>query len=176
MKEVWKDITEYEGVYQVSNLGRVKSLDRIIINKNGRKRLRKGKILNSLMNKSGYFKVCLYKDNNIKNMYIHQLVAKAFIPNPNNLHEVNHIDEDKSNNVVDNLEWCDRNYNINYGTRNKKVSKSIIMYDKQGNKLKEFNSMLSAERYLNKPNGQSNISACCNGRCKTAYGYIWKYK
>ena len=166
--EVWKDIQGYKGLYKVSNLGRVKSLNRIVTYKNGVKRLYKGKILNLLMNKSGYFKVFLCKGNSVKQRYVHQLVAQAFIPNPNNLLEVNHIDEDKSNNRVSNLEWCTREYNCNYGTaikrRAKALSKPIIMCDMNGNELKEFCSAYEAERFLEKPYAQTNISKCCLGQ------------
>lgn len=178
--EIWKDIQGYEGLYKVSSLGRVKSSDRVVTCKGGIKRLYKGKILSIIMNKSGYFTVFLYKDNSAKQRYTHQLVAQAFIPNPNNLLEVNHIDEDKSNNRVSNLEWCTREYNCNYGTRNERKAKAqgkpVIMYDMNGNKLKEFDSMHDAERFLDKPHAHSNISMCCSGRYKSAYGYKWKYK
>ncbi len=178
--EIWKDVVGYEGLYKVSNLGRVKSLDRVVTCKDGKRQLYKGKFIKFDKNRGNYVYANLCKNGIRKNKSIHQLVAQAFIPNPNNLPEVNHIDEDKSNNRVDNLEWCDRKYNINYGTRNKRAgisnAKPVIMYDKKGNKLKEFDSMLSAGRYLCIPKEPQGISKCCKGKCKSAYGYMWKYK
>lgn len=102
MNEIWKDIKNYEGLYQVSNLGNVRSLDRKVWNYT-----KKGRILKQTSNNHSYFYVSLNKDGNIqKHCYIHRLVAEAFIPNPDNLPQVNHIDFDKSNNKVNNLEWC----------------------------------------------------------------------
>ena len=112
-KEIWKDIEGYEGEYQISNYGNVKSLNYL--------RTGKERILKPGKNRGGYYYVQLYK-NKAKNHYIHRLVAQAFIKNPRNLPQVNHKDENKSNNRVDNLEWCMPIYNANYGTRNKRTS------------------------------------------------------
>lgn len=176
--EVWKDIVGYEGLYKVSNLGRVKSLDRIVTHKNGRKRLFKGKLITPFKNE--YFMVVLSKNGKKSSSNIHRLVAQAFIPNPNNLPEVNHIDENKSNNKVSNLEWCTSKYNINYGTRNERTAeahnKPVVMYDKKGNKLKEFKSTMNASNYLNKQYAYNHINECCRGERKSAYGYVWKRK
>ena len=185
--EVQKDIHGYEGLYQVSNLGRVKSLDRIVTRKDGRKQLHRGKLIKSYCNNKGYYIIRLCKGCKMKHMLMHRLVAQAFIPNPDNLPEVNHIDEKPSNNRVTNLEWCTRDYNMNYGTIKERKSKAllggkspnakaVIMFDKQGNKLKEFDSVSNAERYLGKPYIHTHISDCCRGDRKSAYGYIWKYK
>ena len=129
MKEIWNDIEGLEGVYQVSNLGRVKSLDRYVNGRiNGRKSYIKGCFLTPLCGcgrRKKYLHVNLCVNGKCKKYSIHQLVAKAFIPNPNNLPLVNHKDENPSNNFVDNLEWCDAKYNINYGTRNKRVSEKM---------------------------------------------------
>lgn len=114
--ETWKDIKGYEGLYQVSNLGRVKSLN---YNHTGNV-----KVISSRVCNSGYLRVQLHKDGVRKKLLIHRLVAEAFIPNPLNLPEVNHKDEDKTDNRVENLEFCDRTYNINYGDRNTKSSNS----------------------------------------------------
>ena len=163
--EIWKDIPEYEGLYQVSNLGRVKN--------------NKGLIRKPRLYKDGYFDITLSKNNKKRTKRINRLVSLAFIPNPNNYPMVNHKDENKLNNRLSNLEWCTNKYNINYGTHNERMaetlSKSIIMCDKQGNELKEFKSLLDASKYLNKPNS-STICNCLNGRYKSAYGYKWKYK
>lgn len=116
MEEVWKDIPGYEGLYQVSNTGEVKSL-----NYRGSGET---KLLKQSTNKKGYKRVVLCKNRKKKNHCVHRLVAIAFIPNPDNLPIVNHIDECKSNNMVSNLEWCTLVYNNTYGTRNERISKS----------------------------------------------------
>lgn len=108
MQEVWKDIKGYEGLYQISNTGKVKGLKR-------------NKVLKLILQRSGYY----YVDLQRKRRLVHRLVAEAFIDNPDNLPEVNHKDEDKVNNSVENLEWCDSKYNANYGTRNKRRGKPI---------------------------------------------------
>ena len=108
MQEVWKDIKGYEGLYQISNTGKVKGLKR-------------NKVLKPILQRSGYY----YVDLQRKRRLVHRLVAEAFIDNPDNLPEVNHKDENKLNNSVENLEWCDSKYNANYGTRNKRRGKPI---------------------------------------------------
>lgn len=122
--EVWKDIKGYENLYQVSNFGNVRSLDKSIVRKNGEKLTVHGKVLKPMISK-GYYYVRLNNCGVWKDEQVHRLVAGAFISNPNNLPEVNHIDEDKTNNYIDNLEWCSRKYNINYGSRSEKFSKSM---------------------------------------------------
>ena len=112
MEEVWKDIEGYEGLYEVSNFGRIKSL-------------RTGKIMKPSINR-GYLKCILQNDGKYKMYYVHRLVIQTFIPNPDNLPEVNHKDEDKTNNKVDNLEWCDHKYNTNFGTRNEKIRNTLL--------------------------------------------------
>ena len=112
--EIWKPIKNFEGMYEVSNLGRVKSLPRLKINNRG-KQLTKERIMKPHDFNAGYYKVPLTdKKHNKKYYLVHRLVAQAFIPNLDNLPQVNHIDGDKSNNCVDNLEWCDRPYNIRH--------------------------------------------------------------
>lgn len=115
-QEVWKDIDEYKGLYQISNLGRVKSLK-----KYAGKSLREEKILKTYKDKDGYIKVILCKNNKTRFLSIHRLLAEAFIPNPENLPQINHKDENKENNDIDNLEWCTCKYNINYGSRNERM-------------------------------------------------------
>ena len=161
-KEYWKPVVGYEGLYEVSNWGRVKSL-----------KFGKEKILKPSKNKKGYLHVVLCKENILKNFLVHRLVAEAFIPNPNNYKEVNHKDEDKSNNIVTNLEWCDRKYNQNYGTINERLSKPVLQYDLEGNFIKEWKSTMECGR-----NGyqQGHIADCCRGERKTHKGFIWKYK
>jgi len=170
--EEWRDIEGYEGLYKISNIGRVRSLPR---------NTTKGKILKPVKQPNGYLQVLLYKNGKKKKFLIHRLVAKAFIPNPLNLPEVNHKDENKENNRVDgcvnNLEWCSAKYNVNYGTRNKRLaekqSKPVIQYDLQGNFIKEWSSGWEVQRQLGY--FQGGISACCLGKQKTAYNFIWKY-
>lgn len=121
-EEIWRDIEGYEGLYQVSNLGRVKSLDRI--DRLGRRK--PGVILSYILHNYGYLLVNLYKEGKRKLFLVHRLVAHTFIPNPEGLPEINHKDEDKTNNLVDNLEYCDRKYNINYGTHTERMVQTRI--------------------------------------------------
>ena len=174
-KEYWKPVIGYEGLYEVSNWGRVKSLERYNLSNC----LRKGRILKQKQCKDGYKSVTLYKDGKRKIIFVHRLVAQAFIPNPNNYPYVNHKDENKQNNIVTNLEWCDAKYNTNFGTcierRSKKKSKPVLQYDLEGNFIKEWKSTRECGR-----NGfnQSVICKCCRKleHYKSAYGYIWEYK
>lgn len=167
--EIWKDIVGYEGLYQVSNLGRVKS-----INRQGTK----GVILKIIKGKNGYYYVPIRKNKKQKNALVNRLVAEAFIPNPYNKPQVNHKDENKGNNCSYNLEFCDHKYNCNYGTRNKKISSSlstrINQYDLEGNFMKEYLGAMCIQRELGISN--SSVIQCCKGKYKTAGGYIWKYK
>ena len=123
--EEWKSIPGYEGLYEVSSYGRVKSLEISYIKKNGVMDHKPEIILRPKNNGTGYFTVCLYKNKIHKYYLIHRLVAQAFIPNPDNLSEVNHKDEDKSNNRVENLEWCDHKYNMNYNDVQKRRSQRM---------------------------------------------------
>ena len=116
MIEEWRPIVGYEELYEVSNLGRVRSIDRYVKYSNGQIHLHKGKVLSPVKSNLGYLLVSLCCNGKYKMFLVHRLVTEAFIPNPENLPEVNHKDEDKANNSVDNLEWCDRSYNNNYGT------------------------------------------------------------
>lgn len=171
MDEIWKDIKDYEGLYEVSNWGRVKSLPR-----NGT--VKYARILKPCTDRCGYLFVGLYKNNKQKNFFIHQLVAQAFLDNPNNLPQVNHKDENKQNNNAENLEFCDCKYNVNYGTaiarRSKKISKPVLQYDLEGNFIKEWKSAKQAEREGGF--NHENITTCCKGRQKTHKDFIWRYK
>lgn len=181
-KEIWKSVEGYKGLYEVSNFGRVRSLDRMVINSDGVKRLWKGEIrkpYKDARENKGYLRVGLHKDGIIKKFAIHRLVAKAFLQNPYNLPQVNHKDENKANNCVSNLEWCDGKYNKNYGTaiqrRVEKQSKTVLQLDiNTGRVISEYSSVAKAERQLNIDH--SSISMCCNRKRKTAGGYKWKYK
>jgi hypothetical protein len=170
MGEIWKDIEGYEGIYQISNIGRVKSFPR-------RGAYKTEYILNPQITKKGYCRVRLC--NNSSKMYmIHRLVAQAFIPNTDNLPFINHKDENKKNNNVDNLEWCTNLYNIHYGTSIERMRKSlckpIVQYSINGEKINDFPSAKAASDFINGfPN---SITACCKGKLKTSRGYVWKYK
>lgn len=170
MIEIWKSVVGYEGLYEVSNLGRVKSFPR-----NGT--IKDEKILKPFIDKLGRKNVFLSKNNKRKRFRIHRLVAEAFIPNPHNYPIINHKDENPSNNFVDNLEWCDHSYNVNYGTanskRSKKQSKPVLQYDLQDNLIREWSSATEAGRDGFK---FRSISACCNGKRKSHKGYKWSYK
>lgn len=178
-EEIWKDIEGYEGFYQVSSYGRVRSVDRVIEYNDGRKRLQKGRILKPIKDGNGYLQIVLSKSSEVKRVLIHRLVAEVFINNPDNLPQVNHKDENKRNNCVSNLEWCTQAYNNCYGTRLKrqvkKLSKSVLQIEFKTNQIiAEYPSTQEAARKLNMC--QSTISECCNGKRKTAYGYKWRYK
>ena len=136
--EEWKSIPGYEGLYEVSSYGRVKSLEKYRYN-NGRKQLLKEKILKP-HNTKGYFMICLYKNKTYKSYQIHRLVAQVFIPNPDNLPEVNHKDENPGNNNVENLEWCTHQYNSNYNDVQKRRSQRMKengIYEKRSQRMKE---------------------------------------
>ena len=125
MQEIWKDIPNFEGLYQISNYGRVKTLEKYVSSgiKNNNQVRRKSKLLKQY-NKQGYLQVSLSKNHRRYYFNVQRLVAIAFIPNPNNLPQVNHIDENPLNNNVENLEWCTAKYNCNYGSRNSKIYNS----------------------------------------------------
>lgn len=172
--EVWKDIKGYGGYYQVSNLGNVKSLDRYIKYPNGCEHFFKGKNIKFIKDKDGYNVVNLKKHQKGKFSRVNRLVAQAFIPNPNNYPIINHKDEIKSNNKIDNLEWCTYKYNSNYGhcieNNIKARSKRIYQYDLEGNFIKEWFNSSEAEK--SGYNG-SRICMCCNKNAKTSNGFIW---
>lgn len=191
MNEIWKDIKEYEGLYQVSNLGNVRSLGRYVKNKNNKLQYFPEKILKT-GNVQEYLKVTLSNNNKQRYYRVHRLVAEAFISNPENKPEVNHIDGDKKNNCVDNLEWCNRSENEKHAYKNglakpsqkqknavakyarENYSKKVIQYDLNGKFIKEWNSMSDVWRELGiRP---SYICRCCKGLRNQTYGYKWKYK
>ena len=173
-KEIWKDIQGYEGMYQVSSHGRVRSLDRVVVRPNGNgDYFAKGKIICTVLTKWGYNEVHLHKNNKTKIYKVHRLVAQAFIKNPNNLPCVNHIDENKTNNNVNNLEWCTYKYNNNYGTKkNRQGEKNKNENNPNSHKILCVNTgeifecvKFAAEKYNI---SRQTISHCLNGRQKTA--------
>ena len=176
--EIWKPIEGLEGKYEVSNLGRVRSIDRI--SSNGHKL--KGRIRQIQKMSNGYLHITLNCDGKCHNAYLHILVARAFVPNPNHYKEVNHKNEDKTDNRADNLEWCDRQYNINYGTGRKRhfeslyTKKSVIQMTEGGEIVNKFNSIREAARITGI--WRSAIRQCCEHLPKyyTAGGFRWEYK
>ena len=180
--EVWKDIFGYEGLYQVSDHGRIRGLDRF--DRIGR--FRNGVILADCNNGNGYKYVSLCKNGDIKHKYIHKLVALHFLRNERNCDEVNHKDEDKGNNRAENLEWCTRVENMNYGTGNirrknntdhraigEKLMKKVVQFDLNGIELFAWKSVSAAAVAVNC--SATLITMVCRGRRKTARGYRWEF-
>ena len=182
--EIFKDIFGYENLYQISNFGRVKSLKRENVfycglRKEYLKRSVKEKILNYSKSNRGYLQVCLTKNGKSKTFLVHRLVAKTFIENVYNKSQVNHIDGNKENNSVNNLEWCTSSENNKHafvlGLNKPRNIRKVNQYDKNGNFIKQWNCITDFFRKNNINLKSSNITNCCKGRRKTAYGYIWKY-
>ena len=183
--EYWKDIPGYEGRYQVSNLGRVRSLDRLVEHKNGHIQRAPGKILKHSIGKTGYHQVTLSKDCIEKPFYVHRLVWLTFKgPIPKEM-EVNHIDEDKNNNSLSNLNLLSHKDNNNWGNKPQKMSdaqqkRAVLQFDMDGNFIKEWASAYDIERELGF--NQRNVRTCCIGKnsegknIKSAYGFKWKFK
>ena len=169
--ENWKLIDE-NSKYEVNNEGQVRNV-------------KTRRLLKQFLSHNGYLKVSLGG----KNRMIHRLVALAFLPNPNNYPFINHKDEDKKNNSVENLEWCTAKYNINYGERTSKfietintkrkirpyLYRPILQYSLDGKFIQEFPSIKAAAQAINAKN-DSGIGLCCRGKYKYAMGYIWRYK
>lgn len=183
--EIWKDVIGYEGIYQVSNLGRVKRIGKY---RNQVKEWDSNKILKPGKKNNGYMYCQLSKDNKTSPKMVHRLVAEAFIENPDNKKTVNHIDGNKANNTVENLEWntysennLHRLYSLigyNKGDRRNQRGKPVLQYDLQGNFIKEYPSYREAQRET----GITTIDVVCRGARQkrkkqiTAGGFIWKYK
>lgn len=180
MKEIWKDVVNYEGLYQVSNKGRVKRIESVVKSclkyHNGFKIVKEKLKDFCFVNK--YYSVVLCKNGKRKMFRVHRLVAQAFLPNPNNFEQVNHKDENKLNNCVENLEWCSAKYNQNYGTRKEKrihsKVKEIQKIDKNSKKILETYFSLSEASRQNNISYKA-ISRCATGKSKTSGGFIWKY-
>lgn len=163
--EVWKPITDYENLYLVSDHGNVFGVKR-------------GKCLRKRLSPKGYPQVNLSKDGKLHTFRVHRLVATHFVPNPYNLPEVNHIDEDKCNNKVSNLEWCDRAYNVTYGNgmdkRLNSVRKPVVQFSKtNGEPLAAYESASQAQRTTGIRS--VSISECCRGIRKSAGGFKWQF-
>lgn len=176
MEEIWKPVVGYEDLYEVSNLGKVRSIDRIIVNNLGISKSLKGKILKESIERKGYVTIVLCRHNSIKRKSIHRLVAQAFLPNPFNYPQVNHKNEIKSDNRVENLEWCTCSYNVQYGSREGKQGKArsrkVYRYKPNGNLIDTYSSTTDAGKKLGLP--QNSISRACLS--DSLYkGYIWSY-
>lgn len=176
MSEMWKDIKGYEGLYQVSNLGNVRSLEHL--DKNKRNRI-VGRVLKPGMKAYGYLQVGLRDGyGKQKNYYVHRLVMEAFVGECPDGCEVNHIDENKANNNISNLEYVTHKTNMNYGTniqrRATKRRKAVVQYSWDGNVTAEYESTVEAEKATGV--WHNNISKVCKGKTKTAGGFMWKYK
>lgn len=170
MVGLWKEVEGYSGQYEVSNLGKVRSLN---YKNSGLPRE-----LKCEKNQKGYYVVDLTQNGKRKKHKVARLVASAFVANENGLPEVNHKDEDKTNDRADNLEWCDRTYNNNYGTRVGRAAeahrKPIIQYTKGGKFIAKWEGAKEAEKALGISDG--NIWLCCNKKRKTAGGFVWRYE
>lgn len=176
MEEIWKDVPGYEGLYKVSNWGRVKSMFYHAKKGKGFNLKENPKILTPSIDSYGYFIVSLTNGLSKKTLTIHKIVAKVFIPNPNKLQNVNHKDENKQNNCVDNLEWCTVEYNNRYGTKAKRTSQSlkkkVCQYDREMNLIKIYDGAIDAEKETGI--SRSSICACIKNRIKSAGGFLWK--
>lgn len=176
-KEIWKDINNYKGLYQISNKGNVKS----------RSSWKNGGLLSPGNTRQGYKQVGLCRNGKVKRVYIHRLVAEAFIPNPNKLPDINHKDGNPSNNALHNLEWCTEKENTEHainsglmtfpsGEKSRATKREINQLDKNGNFINHFFSIAEAVKQNSfHKNVKAQISSCCKGRQRTAHGYKWEY-
>ena len=176
MKEIWRDIEGYKGLYQVSNTGKVKSLERTVRNGRGYRTVQE-RILKTGKNNHGYLQLHLYKEGKRKLCYVHRLVATAFCENPMGYDEINHKDEDKTNNMAENLEYCSRSYNCTYNglakRTGKKMSKPVYSIDKESGLITYWESAKEAGKVLGIDS--SHIARCCKRKIKSIGGFYWHY-
>ena len=193
IEEAWRPVVGWEDYYEVSNLGQVRSLDRLCWNGQARW-LKKGKLIKPTLKTKvrdcpRYLQVRLSVEGQQKTLSVHRLVAKAWVPNPENLPEVNHLDEDPFNNQATNLEWCTRSQNMRHGTAIQRITatrrkrgfkeilartKPIIQMDKAGNTIQVFPSTAEAARQLGLY--AANITKACRGQIKTTGKFTFKYQ
>lgn len=186
-EEIWKDIPDYEGLYQISNLGRVKSLKRFVNGKVNNCHPVKERILKTPIGSAGYKKCDLSKNGKINTVNVHRIMAILFIPNPFNLTQINHKDSDRANNNLSNLEWVSPSYNVQHGWNNGRISsqlgkfgslshcaKPVIQYTKENVFVAEFGSIIEAAKSVG--GYIISISLCCRNKRKTSKGFKWKYK
>ena len=181
--ETWRSVVGYMDLYEVSNLGRVRSLDRTYTLKDGRPQSAKGRIMSQTTTKCGYWSVRLRKPESRYTFRVHRLVAQAFLENPDGLPYINHKDENKKNNRVDNLEWCTPKYNINYGSTREKLSashkqnpiysKPVEQYTMDGQFIRSYPSAKEAAKQTGLY--AQNIGACCRGIYAHSGGFHWRY-
>ena len=176
-KEIWKDVVDYEGYYKVSTLGRVKSLERRVKCSNYYDKIVYGGILKIFKNHRGYICVALSRDSKMENFLVHRLVLMAFIPNPSNKLQVNHKNSIKTDNMVENLEWCTQSENMKHAYANgtkKKTYKAVIQYSLNMEFISEYISITQAHQITGLRH--SGISNACNNVTNTCGGFIWKLK
>ena len=179
MEEIWEDIKNYEGLYQASNLGRIRSRYKYNSRSNNNANLSdKYKMIKPIQisRTNNYLKVSLVKNKKAKQIRVHKIIAETFIDNPYNKLEINHKDGNKHNNKVDNLEWCTTKENIRHAYKNNLMKhKKIKMTNPISNEIKIFNNRFEISTYLNRKVYQDLITRCCNKQRKTAYKMIWEY-
>lgn len=181
--EEWRDVVGYEGLYKVSNMGRVKMLERSVPQRYGYKRIEEH-LIKQILSPKNYLFVDLWRSNKNKRMSVHRLVLQAFSQQDSDRLECNHINEIRLDNRIENLEWLSHKDNLNYGTRKDKhkqiltnhpsLSKSVLQYGLDGEFIAEYPSLREAGRQLNI--SMCNIKDCCKGRYKKTHGFIFKYK
>lgn len=178
MEEEWRDIPTLNGRYQVSNFGRVRSVNHLVVRPQGNY-MAKGRLIKGKLNrKTGYISLCYWVAGEREYIYVHRAVALAFLPNPNNLPFVNHKDENPQNNHVDNLEWCTHEYNCNYGTSKSRMIDKMRKYavyqcTLEGRVIALFASINEAARFMGV--NSSLISRACRGQSESVKGFRWSF-